>query len=163
VFLERLVKVERQLLDRPSRLGPVKTKHAVRTVPAPTFALEALSAHLATFGSSPDGLVFTSPTTGGMVARNGLMHSWRRAVDAVGLDGVTPHDLRHHYASVLLAGGESVVTVAARLGHGSPTVTLNVYGHLMPDSETRTRAVVDAGWAERSRGLPADPRVETRR
>jgi integrase len=155
VFLERTVKVERQLLDRPARLGPVKTKQAVRTVPAPGFALDALSTHLATYGTTPEGLVFSSPG-GGMVARNGLAHSWQSAVEATGLDGVTPHDLRHHYASVLLAGRESVVTVAARLGHASPTVTLNTYAHLMPDSDVRTRTVLEAAWSEQARGLPAD-------
>ena len=50
-----------------------------------------------------------------MVARNGLAHAWRRAVAETGLpEGTSPHDLRHHYASVLIAGGESVVTVAAQ-------------------------------------------------
>ena len=56
------------------------------------------------------------------------------------------HDLRHHYASVLLAGGESVVAVAERLGHDDASMVLRVYGHLMPDSEDRTRKVVDDAW-----------------
>ena len=47
--------------------------------------------------------------------------------------------LRHHYASVLLAAGESVVAVAERLGHENATLVLKTYGHLMPDSEDRTR------------------------
>jgi integrase len=145
-FLERSVHVERQLLDKPTRLGPPKSKHAVRTVPAPGIVLDALAAHIAEFGTGPDGLVFTSPR-GGPVRRSGLEHAWRDAVDKAGLEGVTPHDLRHHYASVLLAGGESVVTVAARLGHGSAAVTLRTYAHLMPDSDTRTRQVLDAAWS----------------
>jgi len=49
-----------------------------------------------------------------------------------------------------------VVTVAARLGHANATVTLTTYAHLMPDSDTRTRAVVEAAWRERARGLSAD-------
>lgn len=58
----------------------------------------------------------------------------------------SPHDLRHHYASVLIDGGESVVVVARRLGHANPSMTLNVYSHLFADSEERTRSVVDAAW-----------------
>jgi integrase len=57
--------------------------------------------------------------------------------------GTTSHDLRHHCASVLLAAGESVVAVAERLGHESATLVLESYGHLMPDSEDRTRRAVD--------------------
>ena len=53
------------------------------------------------------------------------------------------HDLRHHYASVLLSAGVSVKAVQTNLGHASATVTLNVYGHFMPDDEDRTRAAVD--------------------
>jgi len=61
-------------------------------------------------------------------------------------EGTSPHDLRHHYASVLIDGGESVVVVARRLGHANPSMTLNVYSHLFQDSEERTRSVVDAAW-----------------
>ncbi len=61
--------------------------------------------------------------------------------------GTTTHDLRHHYASVLLAAGESVVAVAERLGHENATLVLKTYGHLMPDSEDRTRRAIDAAWS----------------
>ena len=61
--------------------------------------------------------------------------------------GTTSHDLRHHYASVLLAAGESVVAVAERLGHDNATLVLTTYGHLMPDSEDRTRMAVDEAWS----------------
>jgi integrase len=56
------------------------------------------------------------------------------------------HDLRHHYASVLLAAGESVVAVAERLGHDDASLVLNTFGHLMPDSEERTVRAVDDAW-----------------
>jgi integrase len=155
-FLERSIRVERQLLDKPARFGPVKTKHAVRTVPAPAFVLEALSAHLSEYGTG-DELVFTSPH-GRPVNRSTLDRAWQRAVETAELERVTIHDLRHHYASVLIAGGESVVTVAARLGHSDPTITLRTYAHLMPDSDSRTRQVIDAAW---SAGLADFPRTST--
>ena len=70
-----------------------------------------------------------------------------RAVSAAGLPRrTTTHDLRHHYASVLLAAGESVVAVAERLGHEDASLVLSTYGHLMPDSDDRTRSAVDAAW-----------------
>ena len=49
------------------------------------------------------------------------------------------HDLRHHYASVLLAAGESVVAVAERLGHENADLVLSTYGHLQPNAEEGTR------------------------
>ena len=68
------------------------------------------------------------------------------AVRTAGLPATTSHDLRHHYASVLLGAGESVVAVAERLGHENATLVLKTYGHLMPDSEDRTRRAVDEAW-----------------
>jgi integrase len=71
---------------------------------------------------------------------------FRRAAEAAGLPGTTTHDLRHHYASVLLAAGESVVGVAERLGHASASLVLSVYGHLLPGSDDRTRSAIDDAW-----------------
>jgi integrase len=72
---------------------------------------------------------------------------FRAAVKKAGLPaGTTSHDLRHHDASVLLAGGESVVVVAERLGHEDATLVMTTYGHLPPDSDDRTRQAVDAAW-----------------
>jgi integrase len=43
-----------------------------------------------------------------------------------------PYDLRHSFASLLLAEGRTVHYVAAQLGH-SPVLTLNTYGHVMAE------------------------------
>jgi integrase len=53
------------------------------------------------------------------------------------------HALRHFYASVLLDAGESIKALSEYLGHHDPGFTLRTYTHLMPSSETRTRAAVD--------------------
>lgn len=51
------------------------------------------------------------------------------------------HDLRHSHATHLLSSGVPVGTVSARLGHSSPVVTLNVYSHVLPNSD---KAAVEA-------------------
>lgn len=56
----------------------------------------------------------------------------------------TFHDLRHFYASLLIANGATVHEVQAALGHSTPTLTLNTYGHLWPGADDRTRSAVDA-------------------
>jgi hypothetical protein len=68
--------------------------------------------------------------------------------------------LRHHYASVLLDAGESVVTVAERLGD-TPQMVLKVYGHLMPDSEDRTRRLIDEAWISDGPGTDGGDRPQT--
>lgn len=42
------------------------------------------------------------------------------------------HMLRHTHATLLLQSGEDVNTVSERLGHASPSTTLNIYGHVLP-------------------------------
>ncbi len=53
------------------------------------------------------------------------------------------HDLRHFYASLLIARGCSVEAVQKRLGHQSATETLDTYRHPWPDSDDETRNAVD--------------------
>ena len=50
---------------------------------------------------------------------------------------ITIHGLRHTHASLLLSAGEPVKTVSERLGHASVTLTLTVYGHVMPGDQVR--------------------------
>jgi integrase len=56
------------------------------------------------------------------------------------------HDLRHYFASGLVAAGCDVVTVQRAMGHSSATTTLSTYAHLWPTAEDKTRAAV-AGMA----------------
>jgi integrase len=60
------------------------------------------------------------------------------------------HDLRHYFASLLIANGADVKVVQARLRHASATTTLNTYSHLWPDSEQGTRDTVAAVLTARS-------------
>ena len=50
------------------------------------------------------------------------------------------HDLRHYFASGLIAAGCDVVTVQRAMGHASATTTLSTYAHLWPTAEDKTRA-----------------------
>ena len=71
---------------------------------------------------------------------NAITWRWRATRTAAGLAHVRLHDLRHFYASGLIAAGCDVVTVQRALGHASATTTLNTYSHLWPTAEDRTRA-----------------------
>ncbi|HYB14849.1 MAG TPA: tyrosine-type recombinase/integrase, partial [Streptosporangiaceae bacterium] len=70
---------------------------------------------------------------------------WREAVKAAGLPaGTRYHDLRHFYASALIAANLNPKVVQARLGHASIAETMDTYGHLFPDSEDLGRGAVEA-------------------
>jgi integrase len=65
--------------------------------------------------------------------KNMLRRNFRPALKAANCPLIRFHDLRHTYASLLIAQGENIKYVQNQLGHPSPTITLNVYAHLMKD------------------------------
>jgi integrase len=93
-------------------------------------------------------LIFPSPYTGGVATRDD-QGSWRRrrwgdawsaAVDDGVVTGERPrvYDLRHSFASLLLAEGRSIHYVAKQLGH-SPALTLATYGHVIDEFEDQAK------------------------
>lgn len=50
------------------------------------------------------------------------------------------HELRHYFASGLIAAGCDVVTVQRAMGHASATTTLDTHAHPWPTAEGRARA-----------------------
>lgn len=69
------------------------------------------------------------------------------------------HDLRHYFASGLIAAGCDVVTVQRAMGHAAATTTLSTYAHLWPTAEDKTRAAA-AGMA--AEVLAVDSATESR-
>ncbi len=57
--------------------------------------------------------------------------------------GTRYHDLRHTFASALIANGCWVEAVQTALGHKSAAMTLDIYSHLWPNDEDRTRAAIE--------------------
>lgn len=102
-----------------------------------------------------------------------LWHCWRQAVADARICGKPPapagdygqcgeacadpahclpkgtrfHDLRHFYASTLIAANLNPKVIQARLGHATITETMDTYGHLFPDAEDLGRGAIDAVFA----------------
>src|SRR5262249_12511806 len=71
----------------------------------------------------------------------GISKAWERA-----MCGCTLHALRHTHASTLIAAGVDILTVSRRLGHASPSITLDVYGHLIHGADDRAAKVMEAAF-----------------
>jgi integrase len=52
------------------------------------------------------------------------------------------HDLRHTCATLLLLAGVDIKTVSVRLGHSTPTTTLQTYAHVLPEMEARAASAI---------------------
>ena len=57
--------------------------------------------------------------------------AFRTLRDRLGLQHVTFHSLRHFTATTLAAGGVGIRTIAGRLGHANPGITLRTYAHFL--------------------------------
>ena len=133
--------------------------HERREVPVPRFLIDQLAAHVA--GRPADALVFGGEKAGApMRSRTFQRAVFDKAAAAVGLDGLTPHALRHTAASLAIAAGADVKVVQQMLGHKSATMTLDLYGHLFPD---RLDTVADAMDAARTLALETAAGAETGR
>lgn len=140
-FMRREIHVERQAqlvngggVDiRPPKFG------SERRVYAPDALITILSEHVRIHipGDDPDRWLF--PGNGeDPLHQNSADYLWRRT-RAEAKIAFTLHDLRHFYASGLIAAGCDPVTVQRALGHSSAAFTLARYSHLWPKAEDRTR------------------------
>jgi integrase len=157
---EPFVRVDRQLkVLRGGLVLDLPKGRKTRTVPLPESVQVALAEHMrlhppvtvALPWQAKDG----SPTTVRLFFNDGgkPIHradfnpgTWKPALVKAGISPERKngmHALRHYFASVLLTEGESIQAVSAWLGHHDPTVTLKIYAHLMPKSETRMRKILD--------------------
>lgn len=129
--------VQRQVVRKEgggSELGPPKAE-SERVVYLPGGLVEMLRGHVDYWGVE-DQLFWAAGRK--LITGSTADFRWRQAKERTGIT-CKIHDLRHFYASGLIAAGCDVVTVQRALGHSSATITLNTYAHLWPTAEDRTR------------------------
>lgn len=126
--------------------GDRELKSTMAATPLP-IPLSLASYLAAAMGRFPGETVVTDGM-GGSTSPWAIERAMRAArVKIEGLpEGFRFHDLRHFYATVLLGAGLDVKTVQVRVRHASATTTLNTYGHLLPDSDHRTRDALESSF-----------------
>lgn len=120
----------------------LKTEISKTPIPIPADLAVMLNANPTRWGS---GTIVVG-AFGRAVAPYTIETAFKSARGAVeGLpDGFRIHDLRHYFASLLIAAGLDIKTVQARLRHASAKTTLDTYGHMWPDRDESSRLAVAA-------------------
>lgn len=139
-------------LDRRPVAGPTKT-HQERTVALDAGTVAVLRAHrlradgwadAAGVELPGDGYVFTlDPAGADPWLPDSYSHAFGRVVRHTGAS-IRLHDLRHFAATHAIAAGIDVRTVAGRLGHADPAVTLKVYSAFVADRDRHAAEVLGA-------------------
>jgi integrase len=148
------IRIQRSLTRTANGLemGETKTESSRRTVPIGA-AAKALKAHRirqteerfqARERWNDNGLVFADevgkPLDGVKVTRSSFYSALRRA----SLPTVRFHDLRHTAATLMLENGVHPRVVAERLGHSTPSLVMNIYGHVTERMQDKATAAMDA-------------------
>lgn len=79
-----------------------------------------------------NGLVFPNDVGEPMPLENLRRRHFAKIVEEAELPAIRLYDLRHTMATLLLSAGVHPKVVSERLGHGSITLTMDVYSHVMP-------------------------------
>ena len=134
-ILRRRVEVSESVLSETGGMtyGTPKS-HAIRTVVIPRFVADLMGRHLEDVPNDPRALVFVTQKGNALRHSNFRRSVWLPAIAAAGLPtSVTPHDLRHTTAALLIRQGGHAKAIQKMLGHSSISVTFDVYGHLFDD------------------------------
>jgi integrase len=123
-----------------------------RTVDLPQRAVEALRSHrkkqaeekLRATGYRDSGLVFATGKGTPLDAKNIINRFFKPLLKRAKLPDIRWHDLRHTYATLLLARGTHPTYVQKSLGHASVQLTLDRYSHWMPSMGRNTAEGIDA-------------------
>jgi integrase len=153
-WVKQILRIERQLERSDSetvRFTPPKTKLGRRTISLGDQTIEVLqrwndkqNEERKAVGESwkEHGLMFTSKVGTPIHYRN-LLRDFKLLLQKAGLPEIRFHDLRHTAASLMLNHDIPVIVVSRRLGHAKASITLDVYGHLIPSMQTEVAQKID--------------------
>ena len=135
---------ERTVKGRPVWRARIRRSKSgvARDVPVPTSVVLLLD-----LARPADAPLFVSPHGGRLRLGNWRRRVWAPAVEAAGVSGLVPHELRHTAASWAIADGADVKAVQRMLGHKSAKMTLDLYGHLWDEGLDRVADGMDSRMA----------------
>jgi integrase len=157
-FKKNVVRIERSLEQTKGslRIKSPKTKKGRRNVTISPWLAAELRSHRARqderrlslgAGRVPDNTPVFARWNGELRSPSRLSQDFAAAMDALKIE-CTMHGLRHTHVSQLIASGLDVLTISRRIGHASPAITLNVYGHLFSNTDSRAAEIMEATFAK---------------
>ncbi len=154
-----VIRVERAWDPKEGVYVDPKSRAGRRAVPVAAILRDYLTEHKATMRRDGEDLVFGRTATRPFDAGN-LTAQATRAWGAAELQGLTLHEARHTFASLMIAAGVNTKALSTYMGHASVTITYDRYGHLMPGNEDEA-AQLAGPTGKRIRLIARDGVIET--
>jgi integrase len=155
IDLDRAVlRVERSIEETKAglRAKPPKTKRGRRNVGLPQDAVAMLRnpkvaqlelrLKLGLGNIAPETWPF-STILGALLSPDNLSRDWIRVCRQRKLPRYSFHALRHTHVSTLIRQGVDILVISRRIGHSKPSVTLDVYGHLIEGADAAAASAIE--------------------
>jgi integrase len=142
-FESGTLRVSRSVYD--GVISPPKTNAGQRTIRLSKLAKAALRKHRVESAKQRIS-EWVFPNARGTTIGHQNLHnrSWKPLLKRAGLPhSVRFHDLRHSCISLLLARGVPIKVVSEMAGHADVSITLSVYGHVLPDMQSTAADGID--------------------
>jgi integrase len=126
-------------------VSPPKTNAGRRTIRLSKLAIATLRNHRVKSAKSRIS-EWVFPNAKGTTIGHQNLHnrSWKPLLRRAGLPhSVRFHDMRHSCISLLLARGVPIKVVSEMAGHADVSITLSVYGHVLPDMQSTAADGID--------------------
>jgi len=163
ISIQRQLRRSFQRYGRDDYFGPLKTEKGYRKVKVLKRSLEILAEHWEKQQQEKarcpnweeNNLIFPTQT-GKPTSQRNLYRSFIAHLGHTNLPNIRFHDLRHTAATILLGHNLPVLEASTILGHSKPSVTSDIYGHVLPGYEDRAADIMENALESYQLDLPAD-------
>lgn len=124
-----------RLQNKPAKIAPPKNHFSIRTTEIPKYLYHQLADYIGKHQDLTDKQLLFDGITQNKARQ--ILNKYAAIAD---LPRISPHILRHSYASLLYSTSHDITAVAAQIGHGDTNTTFKFYAHMLPGSD---RAAVD--------------------
>jgi integrase len=151
-WVRGILHIQRQLSRQGDLFAPLKTKAGKRSIELGANTLAALQEHykkqdlerkIAGSSWKENDLIFTTKSGAAMHQKNLLDHYFNPLVQLANVPAIRFHDLRHTAVALMLSHGVSVFIVSKIIGHARPSITSDIYGHLVPGATSGIGQMMD--------------------
>ena len=104
-------------------------------------ALEALEDLKEQMGYDPEGYIIHGPK-GTIMHQSDIQAIFQLILKKAGIEKCGIHALRHSFVSLMINNGVPVPMISAMVGHSSIGITMNVYSHLLKETEVKSMEII---------------------
>ncbi|KGE20652.1 site-specific integrase [Paenibacillus wynnii] len=150
-FENKSLHIQQTVTKRRRIKDGAKTASSIRSVALSTDTVEKLKEHrkmilqdrlfVGQDYQNYDLVVCTA--TGGPATTRSVYRAWERFLVKYEAPHITFHDLRHTHVAMMIKQGVHMKVISERLGHSSISVTMDIYGHLLPNMQSDAAELMD--------------------